>query len=590
MYTHYYGFREKPFALSPDPRFLFLSASHREVLGHLVYGIEQGEGFMAITGEVGTGKTTLCRTLLRRLGSESEVAFIFNPTLTPLELLKAVNAEFDLSVFGDSRPELTDVLNAFLLEKRAEGRRVLLIVDEAQNLSEETLEQLRLLSNLETETSKLLQIVLLGQPELDQKLAQRELRQLRQRISVRWRLGPLTAEETREYVRHRLRVAGALKRPIFTEAALRRVHRLSGGVPRVVNLICDRALLAGYADAKAQIGPALVKRAGEELRSPMPWWQTRWAWIGAAGLAVALAAVGLLALASTRAPDVAVGPPARAPDAVRETSPELAPRAQTAATEATSFAVSAPPPSAPELPRAPTPEEALEAPEAAPMELPDDVLEALLGLRSPDEARAAALDAALAAWRLPPSGAAALGESELRERLHGRRLELLAVPAELRALAEAGAPALVTLRDDAGDERTALLRHLGRSVAEVEGVGPGGTGVRIGVEEFEQHLAGRAFAVWRNFESLPAVLEPGDRGVGVRWLQESLAELDYYREPISGSFDEATRDAVARFQRDQGLRVDGGVGPRTQMRLYGALPRYFTPSLVSDSIGLARSQ
>ena len=265
MYTPYYGFHEKPFALSPDPRFLYLSGSHREVLGHLVYGIEQGEGFMAITGEVGTGKTTLCRTLLRRLGSDTEVAFLFNPTLTPLELLKAINGEFGLSTFGESRPELTDVLNAFLVESRAEGRRVLLIIDEAQNLATETLEQLRLLSNLETETSKMLQIVLLGQPELDQKLAAQNLRQLRQRISVWSHLGPMNAEETAEYVRHRLRVAGQ-ERPIFTDRALRTVHHLSGGVPRLINLICDRSLLAGYADQKAQIGRRLVMRAAGELR------------------------------------------------------------------------------------------------------------------------------------------------------------------------------------------------------------------------------------------------------------------------------------------------------------------------------------
>jgi general secretion pathway protein A len=306
MYTPYYGFREKPFNLSPDPRFLYLSGSHREVLGHLVYGIEQGEGFMAITGEVGTGKTTLCRTLLRRLGAESEVAFIFNPTLTPLELLKAINSEFGLSTFGDSRPELTDALNDFLLEQRHEGRRVLLIVDEAQNLSTETLEQLRLLSNLETETSKLLQIVLLGQPELDQKLSAKDLRQLRQRISVWWHLGPLDAAETREYVRHRLRVAGAQERPIFTDAALRTLHQLSKGVPRVINLLCDRALLAGYADQKAQIGRRLVLRAAVELRPARPRRRLARAWLGLAA-AAALPTIWAIRVYSASRPSMLPG-------------------------------------------------------------------------------------------------------------------------------------------------------------------------------------------------------------------------------------------------------------------------------------------
>lgn len=265
MYTAFYGLREKPFVLSPDPRFLYLAGSHREALAHLLYGIEQGEGFISVTGEVGTGKTTLCRTLLERLEGDLELAFLFNPSRTALELLQSICAEFGLPVEGLARRTLMQQLNYFLVEQKRIGRRVLLIIDEAQTLSESTLEQVRLLSNLETSRAKLIQILLLGQPELDRKLDERGLRQLRQRISVRWKLDPLGAQETRAYVRHRLSVAAGEPKDLFSDAALREVHRRTGGIPRLVNQLCDRALLAGYATRSAKVGPKLIRDAAKEI-------------------------------------------------------------------------------------------------------------------------------------------------------------------------------------------------------------------------------------------------------------------------------------------------------------------------------------
>lgn len=334
MYTAFYGLREKPFALSPDPRFLYLASSHREALAHLLYGIEQGEGFISVTGEVGTGKTTLCRTLLERLEGQIELAFLFNPSKSALELLQSICAEFGLPAEGLGRRNLMSQLNKFLLEQKERRRRVLLIIDEAQTLSENTLEQVRLLSNLETSREKLIQILLLGQPELDRKLDERGLRQLRQRISVRWKLEPLGAPETLAYVRHRISVAAGEPKELFSESALREVHRRTGGIPRLVNQLCDRALLAGYAARAAQIGPNLIRAAAREIpdvrdprdsypgsdarlgRALLPSWMKRpWMYfaltLGLVGIALVTGlSVGRGSLARTGQGDAAQTPPA----------------------------------------------------------------------------------------------------------------------------------------------------------------------------------------------------------------------------------------------------------------------------------------
>ena len=288
MYTAFFGLREKPFVLSPNPRYLFLSAAHREALAHLIYGVEQGEGFITITGEVGTGKTTLCRALLDRLGAETEIAYLFNPSRTGLELLQSISMEFSLPATGLTRRELLEQLNRFLLEKKRENRRVLLIVDEAQTLSSTTLEQIRLLSNLETASSKLIQILLLGQPELDTKLDSTGLRQLRQRISVRWTLKPMSAKETAAYVRHRLRVAAGGRRELFDDGALREIYRRTRGVPRLVNVLCDRSLLAAYGNGVPTVDAAQVRGAAREIPDARRGFDLRrrlGLWSGAAALA-----------------------------------------------------------------------------------------------------------------------------------------------------------------------------------------------------------------------------------------------------------------------------------------------------------------
>src|SRR5580698_9289382 len=245
MYLTFFGLNEKPFAITPDPRYLYLSERHAEALAHLLYGINEAGGFVQLTGEVGTGKTTIVRSLLAQAPKNAEIALILNPKMTAPEFLLTICEELGIGVPDSalgSLKDLVDVLSGYLLRAHAEGRRVVLVVDEAQNLSIEVLEQVRLLTNLETNTQKLLQIILIGQPELRELLARNELRQLAQRITGRYHLDPLSREETTAYVRHRLRVAGATSE-LFSPWALREVYRLSRGVPRIINVICDRALL-----------------------------------------------------------------------------------------------------------------------------------------------------------------------------------------------------------------------------------------------------------------------------------------------------------------------------------------------------------
>ena len=268
MYEQYFGLSERPFAITPNPRFVFLSQRHQDALAHLLYGVGTGGsgGFVQLTGEVGTGKTTLCRLVLEQVPENTRVALILNPMLSPPELLRAICAELeiDVSEAGDSMQALLDALNRYLLERHAEGERVVLIIDEAQNMSRQGLEQIRLLTNLETATDKLLQILLLGQPELRDLLGRPELRQLAQRITARYHLDPLNEEETEAYVRHRLEVAGAARCP-FNRDGMKALYRVSEGVPRLINIIADRALLAAYASEQERIDARLVRSAAAEV-------------------------------------------------------------------------------------------------------------------------------------------------------------------------------------------------------------------------------------------------------------------------------------------------------------------------------------
>lgn len=268
MYQSFYGFKEMPFNITPDPRFLYLSPTHQEALQHLKYGVTEKKGFIVLVGEVGCGKTTLCRRFLNELDpGHYDTALILNPRVTETQMLKAILTEMGETKLARSQNDLVAQMNRVLLERIHQGRDIVLIIDEAQNLKFEVLEQIRLLSNLETDKQKLLQIVLMGQPELKEVLAREELRQLRQRILVHYELHPLSAEDVQHYVQHRLTLAGSTGRPTFTKWAMRAIHRASKGIPRIVNTLCDKALLAAFIRDSDEVNYWDVRRAIKDMET-----------------------------------------------------------------------------------------------------------------------------------------------------------------------------------------------------------------------------------------------------------------------------------------------------------------------------------
>ena len=315
MYLEFYGLNEKPFNATPDPKFLYLTPGHREALAQLTYGVQEHKGFLVLTGEVGTGKTTLLQALLQKLDSNTAVAFVFNSKLSFDEVLEYALHDYGIGKTEGSRVQRMVALNNYLIERRRAGQNTVLILDEAQNLDADTLEQVRLLSNFETPTDKLLQILLVGQPELKDKLALPSLRQLKQRIGLRCAIPPMTAAETRDYIRTRLRIAGARDLNLFDEAAVRGIAEYAQGIPRVVNIVCDHALLIGYADQTRRIGRAVVERAVRYLEQgelpsrqarPVALWRESLPSGWAAGTVVAssLGILGVVALTPTAWADV----------------------------------------------------------------------------------------------------------------------------------------------------------------------------------------------------------------------------------------------------------------------------------------------
>ncbi len=514
MYTQYFSLKQSPFSIAPDPRYLFMSERHREALAHLLYGIGSGGGFVLLTGEIGAGKTTVCRCFIEQIPANCQLAYIFNPKLSVEELLLSICDEFRIALLAPgpgpvSVKSYVDAINIHLLASHAGGKNNVLIIDEAQNLSADVLEQLRLLTNLETNERKLLQIILIGQPELRTMLARPELEQLAQRVIARYHLGSLSEHETGSYIAHRLHVAGAGAAVApFPRKLIGRIHQLTHGIPRRINLLCDRALLGAYVENSPQVTRTILRRAADEVFAENPGGTVRKSRFPLLIVAV-LAGVAVSAAAAWR----------------------LIPAHSTpAAVVAKAAGKAAPPPAAP-------------VPSAVP-------------LAHSDEQGALRELADLWGSALPAGDTCAVG---LRHglRCHQGKGGLY----ELRLLDR---PAILTLRDGASvsyavltamDDSRVTLRLNGKSQT-------------LGVAALAARFDGAFTTFWKMPRFYRDQISSGEQGPDVDWIAARLAQLNGLAAPADDlPLSAAMREHLRRFQAQQNLKADGVAGPRTFMRL-----------------------
>ena len=543
MYVPFFGLKQKPFSIAPDPRYLFMSERHREALAHLLYGVQGGGGFVLLTGEIGAGKTTVCRCFLEQIPARCNVAYIFNPKLSALELLTTVCHEFGIKfpplTAAGTPPTVKDYvdgLNEYLLRTHAVGQNNVLIIDEAQNLSSDVLEQLRLLTNLETNERKLLQIVLIGQPELRGMLARPELEQLAQRVIARYHLDALSEKETAQYISHRLAVAGLKAALPFDAAALRRIHQLTRGVPRRINLLCDRALLGAYASGKARVDRAIVDKAGLEVFGPSGdkpvasrarWWPLALA----GGVLVGAAAMAAVQWGGRdKAPARAAAAVASAASAARPLPPVAV--ASTLPTSAAAAAVT-------------------------PRLRSIDDLEALLARAPHDEHDA--LRALAPEWSLQ------LGDGDPCALAAERDVRCFRAHGGLALLRLLARPSVLALRDGQDRQVYVVLAGLGHDEATLV---MGKTPLQVPLSLLTTAWRGDFATLWRVPPGYSVPLSLGSQGALVDAVGAQLAQQQGAPAPAPDHpFDAALRARVAAFQQAQGLAPDGVAGPTTLMQI-----------------------
>ncbi|MBA5605337.1 AAA family ATPase [Duganella sp. FT3S] len=592
MYTQFFSLKQAPFSIAPDPRYLFMSERHREALAHLLYGVGSGGGFVLLTGEIGAGKTTVCRCFMEQIPANCKLAYIFNPKLSVAELLQSVCDEFGIGLAqlaggpgAVSVKGYVDAINGYLLGSHAQGNNNVLVIDEAQNLSADVLEQLRLLTNLETNERKLLQIILIGQPELRAMLARPELEQLAQRVIARYHLGSLTAAETGSYIEHRLAVAGAVAGSPFPRRLTGLVHKLAKGVPRRINLLCDRALLGAYVENLPQVTPAIVRRAaaevfaapaaaGDTVRRAWPQWGAGLAAGALAGVAISAAAWQWLPARDTKmvsgqANLVVPTAKAAAGSGVASARADAA-MSTLSGTAATGGAAPVPPARAAgagAVPPAAAPGASSAAPVAAATTVASGAAPAAAVASVPGApvgeggARPAALLRQLAAlWgqTLPP------GEPcQVAARLNLRCLQTRGGVEELRQLDR---PAVLSLHDDSATPRYALLTALDASGATVSF---DGKLQHLSLAALAERYDGSYLTFWRAPRSWRDEVSDGDHGPDVDWLAKHLAQLYGLKQPAGNQpLDAALLRRLREFQSAQHLKADGVAGPKTFIRLH----------------------
>ena len=530
MYTHYFNLRQAPFSIAPDPLYLYMSERHREALAHLLYGVGGGGGFVLLTGEIGAGKTTVCRCFIEQIPSDCKLAYIFNPKLTVEELLLSICEEFGIDLppahpGAVSIKRYVDAINGALLARHAEGQNNVLIIDEAQNLSADVLEQLRLLTNLETSERKLLQIILIGQPELRAMLARPELEQLAQRVIARYHLGSLSEAETGNYVAHRLAVAGAGAATPFPRTLTAPIFRLTGGVPRRINLLCDRALLGAYVDGTSEVTRAILRQAAGEVFGDQPAARAKArrtpliAGALLAGAVISAAAAWQVLPYKVAAPLLAVARPAAAAGPVPGAA--LAPALAAAAVPVAAVAPAA----------APTPAYASA----------NEALRELAMLWGQPLAAGAPCQAALKLNLHCHQGKGALYELRLLDR-----------------------PAILTLHDG-GQLGYAVLTALDENLATLRFNGKLHT---LGVAALAARFDGEYSTFWTAPRGFREEVALGATGPDVDWIAARLAQLNGIAAPkLDQPLDRRMQTLLRAFQAGQHLKADGVTGPRTYMRL-----------------------